>query len=41
MDDDTSVYRMTADKLDMLMKVSVNGLESAAASSGSAASSAG
>ena len=40
-DDDTTVYRMTADKLDMLMKVSVNGLESAAASSGGAASSAG
>lgn len=40
MDDDTSVYRMAADKLDMLMKVSVNGLESAAASSDSAASSA-
>lgn len=28
--DDATVYRMTADKLDMLMKVSVNGLESAA-----------
>lgn len=39
--DDTTVYRMTADKLDMLMKVSVNGLESASASSGDAASSAG
>lgn len=39
--DDTNVYRMTADKLDMLMKVSVNGLESAAASSGNTASSAG
>ncbi len=41
MDDDTTVYRMTADKLDMLMKVSVNGLESAAASSGGTVSSAG
>lgn len=41
MNDDTTVYRMAADKLDMLMKVSVNGLESAAASSGNAASSAG
>lgn len=39
--DDTNVYRMAADKLDMLMKVAVNGLESPAASSGSAASSAG
>lgn len=39
--DDTTVYRMAADKLDMLMKVSVNGLENASASSGHAASSAG
>ena len=39
--DDTTVYRMAADKLDMLMKVSVNGLDSAAASSGNAASTAG
>ena len=41
MNDDTTVYRMAADKLDMLMKVSVNGLDSAAASSGNAASSVG
>jgi len=41
MNDDTTVYRMAADKLDMLMKVSVNGLDHAAASSGNAASSAG
>ncbi len=41
MNDDTTVYRMTADKLDMLMKVSVNGLESSPASSDSTASSAG
>ncbi len=42
-DEDTTVYRMTADKLDMLMKVSVNGLENASTSSDTApaASSAG
>jgi type II secretory pathway pseudopilin PulG len=38
-DDDTTVYRMKADKLDMLMKVSVNGLENAAASTDAASSS--
>lgn len=42
-DDDPTIYRMAADKLDMLMKVSVNGLENASTSSDTApaASSAG